>query len=179
MELVDQVTEQFKARQYFGVPTNADADFVAVYYVNGDLLITGKGREMPPFLLFSGLPHEGQIWISATGKGDEWEEITANSGGLGGLALLDPRRVIEAKTPKAVSSDGVEVKLSELLGRTGVTGAAAAADEETQLVEFKLENGIVTLMVQNDIAEPKEPVAIRFVTEAPASVPPYELPPLP
>ena len=71
------------------------------------------------------------------------------------------------------------MKLSELLGRTGVTDAAAAAGSETQSVEFKLENGIVTQMVQNDIAEPKEPVAIRFVTEAPASLPPYELPPLP
>ena len=179
MDLVDQVTQQFRASQYFGVPASPDADFVAVYYVDGDLLIAGKGREMPRFLLFHRLPHQDQIWISDTGKGNEWEEITANSGGLAALALLDPRRVIEAKTTKDVGSNRVEVDLSQLLKQTGVTDAAANAHSEKQLVKFTLDNGSVTQMVQNDIAEPKEPVAIRFVTEAPASLPPYELPPLP
>ncbi len=175
MQVVDQVTDQFRAQRHFGTPTSADAHFVSVHYENGDLLLTGQGREMPPFLLF----RERRIWISVTGKGDEWEDITGDSGGLAALALLDPRRVVEAKTGKDVALDRIEVDLSELLRQTGVTEAAADAGDATQFVEFKLENGIVTQMVQNDIAEPEEQVIIRFSTKAPSSLPSYDLPPLP
>jgi hypothetical protein len=177
-DLVDQVTEQFRARRHWGTPASVDAHFVTVYYENGDLLITGTGREMPPFLLFHGLPRERQIWISATGKGDDWVDVTDDSGGLAALALLDPRRVIEARTTNDVVRDSIEVDISELLRQTGVTEAAADAGGATQVVEFILENGTVTQMVQNDIAGSEEQVIIRFGTRAPSSLPPYDLPSL-
>lgn len=168
MALGDLVKEQFSSRIYLGVPVDGGSHFVATYYTDGQLLLAGHGREMPPFVLF----REQSIWISADGT--EWRDVTADSGGLAVLALLDPRRVVLAAT-KAEEMDTVTVNLAQLLNDAGQAAEDVAEDfaGATQLVEFKAEDGVVTEMIQNDIGATEERVAIRFVAAPEAvSLPP-------
>lgn len=182
MGLRDQVLQQFNDKQqlYFGVPVNADAHFITVYTNNdgntliGDMLISGKGRDVPPFLLL----RPGQMWMSASGKRDDWHNFTNEPGDFAVFALLDPRRVIQAAA-RITEPDGAEVGLLQLLRGTAeaanVVGVGASA---TQRVVFKLDQrGIVTQMVQNDITRSREAVTISFVTKRPYDLPSYDLPP--
>ena len=156
MPLEEDLERQFTEQGHTGLLLNADARFVMRYYPDGQMVIAGEGREMPPLMLFR------RRTILFSSDGVEWEPATEQAGALALLALLDPRRVVRAAI--AIEENIATVDVRQILGDAGQSTDDPSLEGQQQRVEFRTRgNGIVTEMVQPDIGDPEVLVTVRFI----------------
>jgi hypothetical protein len=156
MALAEDIKTQFEARAHHGLLLHAESRFFATYYRDGQMLLIGHLREMPPLILFRGQT----IWVS---DGETWTEVTGDAGAIALLALLDPRRVVQAAT-QIIEGTTATVDLKRLLGNAGQTQFHESIEGQTQVVAFTIgDDGTATEMTQPDIGDPESNVTVRFI----------------
>lgn len=156
MPLPEDLERQFEEQVHLGLLLHPDSRVTATYYRDGQMLLAGDLRELPPLILF----RDRTIWVS--GNGEEWIDATAGAEATALYALLDPRRVLRAAA--GVEGNVVTVDVRQILVDAGQSPEGPEVEGQQQVVELKTtDDGVVTEMVQSDIGEPASFVTVRFI----------------